>query len=291
MADPTVAPIEFKVLVEPSLPTIVPDAISFETGGTVEQTLDATLYAYEHHGEGFSLRGVGALTTFFEDLIMGRQLPLTFATRAIRDVDVLFAIALFLHRDLAIHPSTPGVIASVDLAHRHGLPFLGHLDRGLERFLTFLRAYFPAGLSRREAGDRLSTALGWIYAYISEGTLPHLGSESPPARIIDVGTNGFVLGQVNRPEHLQDGWVGLFRRGFLRGVIVSQEKGGRRHVLAARKSRLVDFDLVKGAMLLNEVETAMGELPEWSHGDTWLHGPPEGSLVLITHMMEVFLRL
>jgi len=291
MTTPNTAPIEFRVVIEPSLEVIVPDAISFETGASLAEATDPNLFVYEHHGAGFDARSPGALPRFFEDLVMGRALPLTFATPRLRDVDVLFALTLFLHRDLAIHPSTPGVIASVDMAHRLGEPFLGHLDRGLDRLIRRLRTFFPAGLSKGEAASRLSTSLGWVRDYINEGVLPHPGREPAPPRILDVGTNGFVLAQTEEPRALGDTWIELYRRGYLRGVLVSADREGRRRVLASRKSDHVAFDLQKAAFLLNELEKAMGEEPEWVSEGCWLMGPEGGTLILTTHMMEVFLRV
>jgi hypothetical protein len=286
----SVVPIEFKVIIEPSLPALVPEAISFETGATPQEVADPSMFAYEHHASGFSSQA-GALVHFFEDLIKGRQFPLTFATHAIRDVDTLFAIALFLHRDLAIHPSTPGVVTSVDMVHRLGDPFLGHLEPGLERLLRRMRVYFPKGLSRGEAADRLSTALGWIHGYITEGTFPHPGVEPPPPRVLDIGTNGFVLAQQDEPRHLYDAWIALYRKGFLRGVVVSGDRKSRRNVLASRKSLLVNFDLQRAASLLNEMEVSIGEPPGWESEGQWLTGPEAGTLILTSHMMEVFLRV
>src|SRR5215831_14816074 len=100
---------ELNVRIESALTGPIESAVSFETGLTRRQLQENI--AYEHHGEDFSPDDKGALPSFFEDLLLGRPMPPTFATRSIQDVDTLVAIALFLHRDLATHPNTPGFVA------------------------------------------------------------------------------------------------------------------------------------------------------------------------------------
>lgn len=278
------------VLVDKDLPPIVEGAISFETGASVEQVRDVRLHAYEHHGVQFRPDAPGALVRFYEDLLLGRPLPLKFATRSIADFDTLFAIALFLHRDLAVEPSAPSTFATVDTAHRLGFPYIAHLDPDFGRFLSRVRAYFPPGLSKREQGERMATAVGWVSDYIRKGALPHVGGSYPMPRVLDVGTNGFVLAQGQDP--LIDAWASLYREGYLRGVVLGPDRGdGRRRVLAARKSPYMEFDLVRAATHLNDAERAMGELPAWKADSLWLHGPQDGTLLLPTHLMEVLLRV
>lgn len=282
--------VDLKVRIEPDLPAIVPDSVSFETGATRDQAADPDLYVYEHHGKGFGVADPGALTAFFEDLILGRALPLSFATTGIHDVDVLVAIALFLQRDLAIHPAMPGFIAAVDLVHRRGLPALAHIDADLARFLCILRAYFPEkGLTKREFGDRLATSVGWVRDYVMDGRLPHAGAPLTPIRVIQAGTNGFILGETS--GSLIDGWVEAYRQGYLRGLLVSPDVDGRRFMLGSRKSAYIAFDLPMAARLLNQMEGAMGELPEWKSDGLWLESPTDGTLILTSHIIEVLVRV
>ncbi len=280
---------EFKVRVEKTASAVSADEVTFETGATLEQTLDRNTFAYEHHGEGFPPGTPGSLTRFYEDLILGRPFPLAFATRAIADVDTLFAIALFLHRDLAIVPSTPGIVASVDMAHRLGVAGLAHIDADLAHLIRVLRVYLPEGLSKRELGERLTVSTGWIYSYMLRGELPHAGPTLDPIQILDHGSNGFVVAQTTRM--LLDAWVDVYRQGFLRGVVFSPDKDGRRLVLAARKSLFLEFDLHRAAHMLNELETVMGEAAGWEASDLWLRGPTSGTILAPSHMLEVFLRV
>ncbi len=281
--------IEFNAKIAPDLPSIVPEAISFETGATRSQAADPALFVYEHHGTEFSQADPGALTSFFEDLILGRPLPLTFATRQIRDIDTIFALALFFDRTLAIHPAMPGIVAAADLVHRRGAAILGHIDADLGRFFRVLRSYFPEeGLSKRELGERLTKSVGWIKDFM-DGRPPVLGVPWPEVRVLDIGTNGFVLAETL--GSLPSGWVELYRKGFLRGLLVGPDRDSRRAVLVARKSTYVDFDLTTAASILNEVELTIGEMPEWRADLLWLWGPEEGTLLRITEILEILKRV
>jgi hypothetical protein len=288
-ADLQKAEIHFQVLVDSTAPALVERAISFETGASRAQVEEPSNFAYEHHGEDFSPRDSGALTRFYEDLLEGVAFPLTFATKSIKGIDTLMAIALFLHRDLAIHPSTPGLVTAVDLIHRKGLPFLGHVDADLARFLQGMMDFFPVGVSKQEMGERIASATQWIRGYVIEGTLPNVGPLMTKPRLIEVGTNGFVLAEAGKPS--LDVWGDLYRQGFLRGVLLGPEDRDFRQVIASRKSDKIAFDLNQAAYHLNELERLSGGEANWRVDGHYLFGPPDGSLVLVAHMLGVFLRV
>jgi hypothetical protein len=277
------------VLIDRDVFVVAPDTVSYETGATPAQVRDVSSNAYEHHGVGFGPDAPGALQRFYEDLLLGRPFPLKFSTRSIADFDTIFAIALFLHRNLAVAPNAPATIAVVDAAHRIGLPYLAHLDRDFSQFLRRLRAYFPTGLSKRETGERLTVAVGWVHDYMTQGVLPRVGSPEVALRVLDHGTNGFLLGQAD--GNLVDAWMEAFRSGFLRGVILGADQDGRRQVLGARKSPYLQLDLTRAATTLNEMERAMGEVPGWVADPLWLRCPVEGTALLPTHITEVLLRV
>jgi len=283
--------VELKVRIEKGLPAVVPDAVSFETGAPRAQL--ETALAYEHHGSQFTPFDRGALPSFYEDLLLGRAMPLVFATPRVQDIDTLMAIALFLHRDLATHPATASFVYTVDFVHRLGLPALAHIEEDLAHFLAALRTYFPdTGISQRELSTRVTTAVGWIRDYIHEGKLPLLGSAPrTEVRILDRGTQGFVSAETQGP--LWDGWVELFRAGFLRGILVDHSQGDRKDCLIARKSPFLGFDLPLACRLLNQMELAMGELAEWATtpDGLWLKSPPEGTLLLLRDILEVLIRV
>jgi hypothetical protein len=281
------AALNFQVVIDPTAPPVVKDAISFETGASPVEAAES--FVYEHHGEGFEPHAKGALTKFYEDLILGTALPLTFATRKIKDVDILVAISLFLFRDLAIHPATPGLVAAVDLIHRYGPTFLGHVDADLARFLRGVKDYFPSGVSKQETGERLATATQWVREYVVDGNLPNIGPRITKPRIIEVGTNGFVLAEARKPT--VDAWADLFRQGFLRGVMIGPADGDFRHVIASRKSERVEFNLEQAVLHLNELERLSGAEPLWRVDGDFLFGPPDGSLILVSHLLGVFLRV
>ena len=284
---------ELNVRIEKNLPALVPDAVSFETGIKRADLAVPGIFAYEHHGEDFTPDDKGALTQLFEDLILGRTLPLTLAVRSVQDIDTLVAIALFLHRELATHPAMPEFIYTVDFVHRLGLPALAHIAEDKARFFSALRDYFPEkGLSQRELSARVTTAVGWVREHILQGTLPVLGAvPRSEVRVLNQGTNGFVVAVTK--ESLWDGWVELYRLGFLRGVLVEYAPGDRQRVLIAKKSHFVQFDLGTAARAINQVETAMGESSEWtvSTDGLWLQGPAAGTLLLLRQILEILTRV
>lgn len=280
---------DLQVLVDPALPVIVPNAVSFECGASLDQVSVPGSLLYEHHGKDFTVEHHGALTRFFEDLALGLKLPSTFATHEVRDIDTVFAIALFLNRDLALVPSVVGLVAQVDLIHRRGVAMLGHLDPFMVAFIRLLRAYFSEKLSKAEIGERIGTTSAWIRDLVTQGTFPATGKNLPEVRVIDRGTGGFVVGGTE--GDLVEGWVVLFSQGFVRGVLVSPEREGRMQVVASRKSGYVPLDLNKAAFLLNQVEAAMKEPGNWKCTGDWLFGPPKGTLLTLPHMLEVFLRV
>lgn len=230
------------------------------------------------------------LPDFHEDLILGRPFPLVLVTHKIETLSRLVAVALFLHRDLAIHPRMPAVVSSVGLVDRLGFAGLAHIDFDLGRFLHFLLSYLPSGLSRVEQKDRLSKAVGWIREYVVEDRLPSMPPSASPPQILDVGTNGFVVAQSDS-DSLEEGWVELFRGGYLRGALSGPEVGGRRRVLIARKSAFLAFDLGKAAEVLNEVEGALGDPSGWFAGDLWLDSPRGGTQLLVSDIVKVLIRV
>jgi len=286
---------DLNVRIEKDLPTIVPDAVSFETGLSRAQIEDPSLIVYEHHGPEFSASDKGALPSFYEDLILGRPMPTVLATPRIQDIDTLLAIALFLHRDLATHPNTAGVIYTIDFAHRLGLPALSHLDDKLARFFSALRTHFPdEGLGQRELSKRVQSAVGWLREYIHDGTIALTGKLSrAKLRILDQGTTGFVVATDESNGSLFDGWVELYRLGFLRGILIKKAPADKNHILIARKSLFLPFDLQKACHILNQMEASMGELPDWkvSPDGLWLWSPEEGTLILLKHITKVLVRV
>lgn len=280
--------LHLNVVVDSTFPAVIPGAVAFETGATQAEVEDPSSFAYEHHGEGFTSSSSGALTRFFEDLIRGAPMPLTFATHRIAGIDTVVAAALFLQRDLAIHPGMPGLVIATDLVHRHGPSMLGHVDADLVGLFTVLRDYFPDGISKQEMGDRLSSGVQWVRDFLVGGTTPQVNRVVVP-RIIDIGSDGFVLADSDNPS--LEAWVELFRRGHLRGVLLGPDRGGFRSVVAARKSPRVNFDLARAQLFLNELEIASGGNAEWRVEGEFLFGPAQGSLVLPSHMVQVFLRV
>lgn len=277
--------IKFSVTVDSTLPPISEQYVSFEMG----EFQSGPCFAYEHHGDRFLPEAPGALTRFYEDLISGAPFPLVLALHRVSAVDSVIAAALFVKRDITILPSTLGFVASVDLYHRKGIPFLGHSDPMLSRFVQFLDGYFPPNLPKREVGDRLASGVQWVYEYLTEGRLPHLGADQEPPRILEIGSNGFVLADATNPT--KNTWVDLYRRGFLYGFVLGSEQDGTRKVVASKKSHFLRFDLLKAKTFLDELESAFGGQPGWLLDGYFLYSPADGSVIPPSYMLQVFLRV
>lgn len=261
--------LQFQIVVDPEVDRHVEGVIAF---GDFEG--DAAIYP--------------EIGGFYGDLIQGRPLPMVMVVRQLTP-SLVVAATLFLHRELVLEPATGGLVGAMAIADRLGLAGMAHIDRDLARFVKMLGRQFPRGLGREEQRKRVEQAVEWVRQYILAGELPALPPEPKPPRVLDTGTGAFVVAEA--PGPLEDGWVELYRQGFIRGVLFSPAVEGRRKALAARKSVYVALDTRRGAETFNEAERAMGELPGWRSEELWLWGPDEGTLLLPTHIVEVVIRL
>lgn len=274
----SVEELRFQVVVlDPKVERQVRGAVAF---GDFE-ILDNDGVLYPKHG----------LRAFYDDLIMGRPFPLTLVTSALDTIGSLVAVTVFLYRDLAIHPATPNLVVSADLVDSYKHAGLAHIDRDMARFFVFLGEYLPSGLNRKEQESRLLSAVGWLREYLLNGALPALPHEPPVPRVIERGTNGFVVAETPGWKDMETSWVELFRQGFLRGVLFGTPREDRQVALVARKSAFLQFDLRRAAEIFNEAERSMGEAPGWESNELWLRTPPEGTLLLPTTILEVLLRV
>lgn len=271
--------LRFEVVIDPTLGPEVEGVVAF--GEFVPKGELAAVYADSRT----------ALTEFYVDLLQGRPFPLKLVTREVQTIGRLVAVTVFLRRELAINPVMPGLIAAANLVDQLGLVGLAHIDRDLGRFFKLLTAYLPPNLSRKEQQIRIATTVGWVYQYVFEGQLPALPVEPEPPRPFEYGSNGFVLAEAVAGASLEDGWVELYRAGYLRGALFSPPREDRRCVLVARKSPFLAFDLRKAAEVLNEAEAAMGEPPGWLADEQWLRGPQEGTLLPIAAITQVLVRV
>ncbi len=270
--------LQFEVLIDPDLESEVEGVVAFGDFKSPKET--AIIYPAD----------ASALASFYRDLILGRPFPLSFRVRRLDSLGKLLAMALFLHRDLAIHSRMPSVVASVSFVDHMGIVGLAHVDPELSRFFKFLSSYLPSDLPKTKQMDRIKTVVEWIGEYVREDRLPSLPPKSPSPLVFDSGTDGFVLAE-NKRGSMDDGWEDLFRRGYLRGALFGPDKDGRRIVLAARKSPFLAFDLRKAAEILNEAERAMNEPPEWVTDGLWMEGPKDGTLLLVSAITQVLVRV
>ena len=234
--------------------------------------------------------GYTSILKFYEELIKGKPYPLTFQTPGIQGVDTMVAIALFLHRDLALRSAMLTLAVSADLVERLGPAGMAHIDRDLARFFQLIRVFLPeSGLNKREEGERLQTVVSWIREYVLEDRLPNLPPSTASPTVLDTGTDGFVVAETK--GDLYEGWVELYREGYLRGLLLGSEREGRRGALIARKSLELKLDLDQAATILNEAERAMGEFEWQRRGVLWLEGPVEGTRLPREAIQDVLVRV
>lgn len=205
----------------------------------------------------------------------------------------LLIVALFLHRDLVLHPKTVSLVAAVELVDRLRIVGLAHIESDLYRFFKLLGDFLPPKLGRKKQQERLMTAVTWLREYIVEDRFPALPPELPEPKVLDTGTGNFVVAetQTKKVVALDDGWVALFRQGFLWGLLCSPARDGRRRVLGGRKSAFVPLGLGQIAANLNKAESAMGEPAEWVADECWLQGPEGGTRLPIEAVVKVFVHV
>lgn len=227
------------------------------------------------------------LSRFYVDLICGRPLPLQYVTRELRGLSSVVSLALFMDRTLALHPKTQSLVSSVEMASALQESGLAHIDRDLARLFLFLDQYLFSGpLRKKDVEGKLPQVLEWVRNWILEDRLPTLSEEPPPPKVLDRGTNGFVVAETTSTK-LTEGVIELYRQGHLRGVLYSQQ-GETTHVLAFRKSRYLQFDLQKAAGMLNVVAKELGQPQDWEARGLLLKGSCQLPRDKLT---EVFLRI
>lgn len=271
---------ELHVTVDPDLPAVLTEpAVGFGS--------------FESARAGVVIYGPGPagtpLARLYADLICGRPLPLTFVTRAVANLETVVAVALFLDRELCLHPGAAGLVAAVELASQLQEGGLAHVDRDLARLFLLIDGYLCLQQAdKAEQGRRLQQAVGWLRGYLLEGSLPSLPRAPDPPAVLDVGTNGFVLATAS--GRLVDAVTELYRAGHLRGVVFRPTARGD-HVLAFRKSPYVRFDLQAAEAYLNAAEARVGRHGRWNLERFLLAGPAEGSGVTRQDLIDTFLRV
>lgn len=206
-----------------------------------------------------------SLATFYDDLIQGRPLPLTLVVPRLRDVSEAILVVFFLRRDAVLREDAASLVMESSLARR-GPSGLAHVGRDLGVFFRFLREYLIhpfLELSSRERGVRLHAVVDWVDTYLQSGTLPNIQRlEFPYPTVLDVGTDGFVVAE-QEAQALWWGWVELYRRGYLRGVLFFEDM-----FLASKKSPYLSLDFGKAREIFSEA----GIDSEMSSDGLWLEG-------------------
>lgn len=249
-----------------------PIDLTFEVGLTVgegnpraltEPLVGLGQFEVKDAGAVAYLPGPDQLAKFYLDLISGRPLAPKMVLVRIEEVSHLVALALFMDREVALHPRASGFVNAVTLMETLGGAGAAHCERDTEAFLRFIWRFYVEGPSVEEA-QRVTKVLTWIREFVLDGKRPAMPPLPPPPKVLDHGTNGFVVAEVQHPT-LYDAVVELYRWGYLRGVVYH-----RQQVLAFRKSAYLQFDLAEAKVKLNAMEQAEGAPPDWVAGDLLL---------------------
>lgn len=272
---------ELSVIVNPDLDRVVDGVVAFGDFELREGNIGGVVYPDERV----------ALASFYSDLLLGRPMPLTLATRGIHTIGMLVVVALFLRRELVLHPRAATLVWSAEMVDQLKLAGLAHVDRDLARFFKLLSGYMPTSLKRAVQQERLTTTVEWLCEYIEDERYPALPKEPAPPQVLHTGTAGFVAAEAAKGASLDDLWVVLFRQGFLWGALFAQARNDRRGVLAGRKSAYQPLNPSESAKRLNEAESAMGEPPGWEASELWLKSPDKGTLLPIDAVVKVLIHV
>jgi hypothetical protein len=220
-------------------------------------------------------------------LVEGGPLPLTLGIRSLTP-EALTGASIFLQRDLLLEEGTLALVLQVNSLSQATLAYRSHVPKDL-LYLMDNTVLTLQGLQQRDLGDGLVTATQWVRDYIREGRLPQLSAKvQQPPEVLDTGTNGFVFAKGQR-----QGVEGLFRIGFLRGLLLDIDSAHVKSVVLFRKTSQVGFDLELGLAALNEMERLTSGDPDlkWVLDGDQLISPVGGTVLLVSDILQLALRI
>lgn len=233
--------------------------------------------------------GASMVSSLWGDLILGRPLPTKLILRKVESVEQLLCLALFMDRELALHPKVPTLVSAVELVKSLGPVGLAHIEPDLARLLIFLDSYvFGGNPNRKELSRRLQQSLGWVRDYALENRLPSLPRQSDPPKVLDRGTNGFVVAEARKGKFFE-ALIDVYRMGFLRGLLFSPEGEGPYCAMAFKKSAFLQFDLQTAVSKLNQAESQVGRPASWVLEERLLYN--ESTLMPRDLVLQVLLRV
>lgn len=270
--------LELQVTIDPKLPRELADPVVAFGEFTVTHP---EAVAYKPGAEG------SQLSRLYVDLLCGRPLPLHLVARHLSGPSFVIATALFLDRQLALSPKFHALVSAVELSAL-GTSGLAHIDRDLARFLIFVERILrlTRGSGQVEMSKILESCVIWVRDYLESGTLPAMPPPAEPPKVLQTGSQGFVVAHLASEKALQEGLLELYRDGFLRGLVFSGA-----YVWAFRKSSHLQMDFVTAVAKLNEMEEVAGGAPEWAqYSKLLIECPPKGTKIPVKLVQEVIIR-
>jgi hypothetical protein len=111
-----------------------------------------------------------------------------------------------------------------------------------------------------------------------------------PPKILDVGTDGFVLASSKLASH--EDVIRLYRAGHLRGLVVGADQEGYRAARVFRKSPGILMDINAALEAFVAVEMALvGMSSEWVSNEDMTELFSRGTVLTVPHMLEVLVRV
>lgn len=230
-------------------------SLCYRTGADLEDCADLSKWAIDTH----HVFGPGAVKKLYERLLLGQNLPEEMILTSFGD-DTAVAVALFLKPDLVLRPSCGPLVASVDLVHRLGRPFLPHLPDDHRAVLESVRVILTApATTEPERVEKLKLAATIVDSYLTFGSVPNVklgftGDLTVWENLSD-GESGFLVASSEGFQGLDE----LFELGCLFGVMTMRvcdpEDTSPKQVLIFKKSEIIgDFDPPTIAQALNHHE-------------------------------------
>lgn len=196
-------------------------AINFETGASPAEVRDLSLFAFEHHGEGFDPIGSpSALRQFHERMMMGQAMPPVLLLTRWWRIDQVLAATLFIIPSLILEPMCSHLVQSFDLTERLGPSATAHIPWEHREVIRLVRDITSSKdhsqVSSQEALGLIVEASQIILAYLVRGTLP---SMAPPPQIeVLVEREGFLAFRAG-----DWAWDMVWAEGALWGLWVNAE--------------------------------------------------------------------
>lgn len=236
---------ERKIRIRPNFQGYREDAVSFRTGGPVDQINDRSSFVFE------DTHDLTALDQMYRRMVFGDSFPDEMIMRSVRYVGDAVAATLFTSPELTFEDQCSALVNSASMVDQLGHVGDAHIPSDHREVFRSIRSfqsdlYGGSGSPSVEEQHRtLKKMVHPVERYLSSGIPP--SNEQPEVSIHTVHEEGPFIAYESEEPHLSY----IYRHGYLKGVWFSVS---RPEAYIYRKSNLVDFDLEPIGRDLNERE-------------------------------------